>query len=137
MRLSALQAIVAFPLFAFLFASDNQQQPSPLPVSQIIDKPSAYHGKQIMVRGFLLQEFENSALYSGQEWQRTKGIWVTPTAEMSKQRGKLNRHYVRLSGIFDANDHGHLGQFVGTLTVNAFELSPDDASTPPAKQDPK
>jgi hypothetical protein len=136
LRLSALQAIVAFPLFAFLFASGNQQQ-LPLPVSQIINKPSAYHGKQIMVRGFLLQEFENSALYSGQQWRRTKGIWVTPSAEMSKQRGKLNRHYVLLSGTFNANDHGHLGQFKGTLTVSAFELSPDGAPTPPAKQDPK
>lgn len=137
MKKGALVAIVGLFLGALLLAAVNQQQSGILSVSQIVIRSSEYHGKQVEVRGFLLREFENSALYSSHEWQRTKGIWVTPTAEMVKQRDKLNRHYVLLSGVFDANDHGHLGQFEGTLIVNAFELLPDEAPAPPGKQAPK
>lgn len=119
-----------------LHAAD-QQQSAKVTVQQLINSPAEYDGKSVEVRGFLLQEFENSALYSSQEWRYARhAIWVIPTADMTKKRDKLNRHYVLITGIFDARSHGHMGQFKGTLTVKTLELVQDGASATSAKEGP-
>jgi hypothetical protein len=113
------------------------QQPVRVSLPQVLSNPRNYDGKLIEVHGFMLQEFENSALYSGKEWRRSKGIWITPTDELARRRSELNRHYVVLTGVFDANSHGHLGQFKGTLTVKTFRLLQGDIQMPPAKNGDK
>jgi hypothetical protein len=133
----SLAAAFGLLLCAGLLQAVGEQQDNKVSLQQVVDKPSEYHGKAIEIRGFLLREFENSALYASKEWRWTDGIWVTPTAEMTRQGGKLNRHYVILFGVFDANRHGHLGKFKGTLTVKRFELAQDDAKESTDKSGPK
>jgi hypothetical protein len=75
----------------------------------------------------LLQEFENSALYVNDKWRETRGVWITPSADMLPLRKKLNRRYAFFTGIFDANQLGHLAQFKGTLTVKKFVVLQGDS----------
>jgi hypothetical protein len=95
----------------------------------VVKNPGLYHGKLIETRGFLVQEYENSALYANEKWQGTKGIWVTSTIEPYPLRA-IRNHYVDVTGVFDANDHGHLGQFKGTLTVKKFLVVQNDGKVP-------
>jgi hypothetical protein len=115
-----------------------QQNPTKVTMQDLLTRPADFEGKLIEVRGFLLQEFENSALYSSQAWRYSKqAVWVTPSAEMVKQREKLNRRYVLLTGIFDAHAHGHMGQFKGTLKVEIFQFVGDDAGSSERKSSNK
>jgi hypothetical protein len=107
----------------------GQETPVKILLEDILKAPDKYNGKLVETRGFLLLEFENSALYVNEKWQRTRGIWITPAfAEMHIRREELNRHYVVVTGIFDANDHGHLGQFKGKLTIEKFRVQGDGKS---------
>jgi hypothetical protein len=110
--------------------STGQQAANKVALENVLKNPQDYDGKTIEVSGYLLQAFENSALYPNEHWQRTKGIWVTPTVAMAQQRDKANRCFVLLTGVFNSKNHGHLGQFKGTLTVQSFQLSgsPDKVS---------
>jgi hypothetical protein len=104
--------------------SVTQQEATKVAFGDVLRNPSTYHGKLIETRGFLVQEYENSALYADEKWQHTKGIWVTSTIEPYPLRAIKNR-YVDVTGVFDANDHGHLGKFKGTLTVKRVLVQND------------
>jgi len=104
------------------------QQAAAVQFADILSNPAQFHGKTIEVRGFLLQEYENSGLYAGENWRGTKGIWITPGADLHISRGAINRHYVIVSGVFDANDHGHLGQFAGNLKISKLVVEKDRTS---------
>jgi hypothetical protein len=112
-------------------SSFSVSQPEPIKVAfeDVLKNPGLYHGKLIETRGFLVQEYENSALYANEKWQRTKGIWVTSSLEADPLRA-IKNHYVSVTGVFDANDHGHLGQFKGTLTIKKFLLVQNDGKPP-------
>jgi hypothetical protein len=105
-----------------------QQAAIRVPLQDILKTPDQYHGKLIETRGFLLQQFENSALYTTDKWQGTSGIWITPVSDLHIERAKVNRHYMVVTGIFDANDHGHLGQFKGTLKIKSVAVEESDKS---------
>src|SRR5689334_4617692 len=45
------------------------EQPSTVEFSALVANPIQFHGKLIEVKGFLVQRFENSALYADRKWQ--------------------------------------------------------------------
>jgi hypothetical protein len=116
--------------FAALFVAliSAQSQPASVSFEELAKNPESYQGKLIEVKGFFIFAFENSGLYPRKPWQGSKGIWVTPNNEMIKKRASLRDHYLKLAGVFDAHDHGHLGQFTGTLAVRSFELVQEPTS---------
>jgi hypothetical protein len=115
-------AFVILILFAFSLSIVGQQQSIKVSLQDVLKNPGEYNGKLIETRGFLLQGYENSGLYTSEKWQRTKGIWITPSAELNTLRREVTHRYVVLTGVFNANDHGHLGTFKGTLTVKKFVM---------------
>ena len=119
-------------LFSFSLSVLGQQQSIKVSLQDVLKNPDEYNGKLIETRGFLLQEYENSGLYVSDKWRHTEGIWITPGMEMHRLRGEVNHHYMVLTGVFNANDHGHLGVFKGTLTVNKFSFD-QDARRPESK----
>jgi hypothetical protein len=100
----------------------SQEQPVKVSLEDILRTPDKYNGKLIETRGFLLQEFENSSLYANAKWQYAKGVWITPATDLHISRDEVNRRYVIATGLFDANDHGHLGSFRGTLKVQKLRI---------------
>ncbi|HEY2392164.1 MAG TPA: hypothetical protein VGK22_13410 [Candidatus Angelobacter sp.] len=127
-RRSSLFSLVVLCLF-IIGTGLNAQQEKTIPLSDVLANPAQFHDKTIEVRGFLLQEFENSALYTTGKWQRTEGIWITPIANLHISRSEVNRRYVIATGIFNANDYGHLGQFRGTLLVRKLIVENDKSGT--------
>jgi hypothetical protein len=117
-----LYAGLSLFLCLLLPSTESQRQIEKTSVQQVLSRPGAYDGKTIEVRGFLVQEFENSALYPDSNWHHEKGIWIIPTGQVVQLRTKLKNYYILLTGTFNANAHGHLGQFKGTLTAEKFEL---------------
>lgn len=80
---------------------------------QLIVDPEKFHGKRIAVVGFLNIEFEGNALYLHKEDFRSRigdnaiGVNVMPNWLSSTQC--KNQTYVRLVGIFNAKNTGHMG----------------------------
>lgn len=107
----------------FIWLAAGQTTATAIFFEQLLRNPESYHGKLIEIRGFFVDEFENSAVYADKTWRRNRGIWITPNDEMLKQRPNLKSHYLKLAGTFNAHQHGHLGQFGGTLTVTKFALT--------------
>jgi hypothetical protein len=86
---------------------------------QLIATPEKFDGKFVRVFGFLNLEFEGDSLYLHREdlvqSLVRNGVWVHRTEAMERDRKKLNRHYVLIEGIFDAQDHGHMGLSGGAI----------------------
>ena len=102
---NALELSVDFPLSISIVA--------------LIARPDDFHGKYVVVDGVLSLRYENNALYlSSEDRQKTftkNALWVQPTAEMSSRRGSLDGKAVRVVGRFNAQSHGHLGLFSGSI----------------------
>lgn len=112
----------------------SQEQPVKVSLEDILRIPDKYNGKLIETRGFLLQEFENHALYANVKWQYAKGVRIASATDLHISRDEVNRRYVIVTGLFDANDHGHLGSFRGTLKVQKLlieDIKQKDSSQKP------
>jgi hypothetical protein len=106
----------------FYLAAATGNQTSRVSLEDVLKDPAKYNGRTIQTHGFLLHEFENHALYVSEKWQRTKGIWIEPTVDMQSLR-EMDRRYVIVTGIFDSNQHGHLGEFKGTLRIKTSPVA--------------
>jgi hypothetical protein len=91
---------------------------------QILGHPSHYHGKKVQVQGYLVVEFEGTAIYLSKDDEyylnSANGFWVSlkdNILRLSEQdiAKKYNRRYVLLEGTFDQTDYGHMRQFSGTF----------------------
>ena len=124
--------------------SDGQRKPSLL---QILANPDSFHGKEVQIIGFLNLTFEGDALYLHREDLAygivRNSIWVVANENMYKNRKWLNKKYVIIRGTFDANDHGHMGLFQGSLMnitrcdIWADPKSPRWGEPPPPPPNPR
>jgi hypothetical protein len=121
-----LKALSLFGIIAALLllpsASSPHQTNSPPPLVSLVEliaNPDKYDGKQVLITGFLRLEFEGDALYLHREDSEhvlTKNaIWVIATADMNKNRDRLDGTYVILEGTFNAKRHGHMGLYSGEI----------------------
>ncbi len=115
--------VVLAIVFLFVYAETNlfSQQPLTVQFPDLRATPAKFHKKTIQLRGFFLNEFENRALYATDQWEHAKGILITPVVDIHLPQ-TANRHYAVATGVFDANDHGHLGQFRGNLKLTRLAL---------------
>lgn len=118
---SARSIAVAMTLVLAIAVCANAQKSEPLDASliQLIANPEKYDGKFVRVIGYLLLELEGNALYLHREDYEAQlvknAIGVDPNSDMEKDRGKFDRKYVLLEGIFDARNLSHMGLFSGEL----------------------
>jgi hypothetical protein len=86
----------------------------------LIASPEKYHDKGVVVIGYLNLEFEGTAVYlHEQDFENgilKNAIWVSFSnrADM-REIQKLNHSYVRIQGIFDKNQKGHMSLFGGSI----------------------
>jgi hypothetical protein len=97
---------------------------------QVLSSPENYHGQEMQLIGFLHIAFEGDGLYLHKEDfdHAIVGnmIWVDITEEMEKNKDKLNDRHVIIRGVFDANDHGHMGLYSGALKkITRCDVWPD------------
>lgn len=96
--------------------------PAPLrvPMAAVLANPERYDGQVVEVSGFLNLEFEGDALYQGRAdfdaMLTGNALWVDgPKFQEPAARRALRRHFVSVTGRFNAGRHGHGGLFAGQL----------------------
>jgi len=118
MRRYTIVAALSVAAFSFITRGRAVEMAENVSMIQLIATPEKFDGKFARVIGFLNLEFEGDALYLHRE-DLVQGldncVWVHRTDVMERDQKKLNRHYVVIEGIFDAQDHGHMGMFGGAI----------------------
>jgi hypothetical protein len=93
--------------------ADTAEQVS---IIHLIANPARYHGKRVIISGFLNMEFEGNAIYLHRDdyafSQYGNGLWCS--IDMEKYE-KYNRRYVVLEGTFNGKMKGHLGMWSGSV----------------------
>jgi hypothetical protein len=105
-------------------AKDYSKEIQYVSLINLIATPEKYHGKWVGVVGIANFEFEGDALYLSQSDYRfvTKNaVWLSPNkavlkVDESTLAKEFNGLYVLVEGIYDMNDHGHMGLFSGAIT---------------------
>jgi hypothetical protein len=100
-------------------AAEAAEMAEDVSMVQLIATPEKFDGKFVRVFGFLNLAFEGDSLYLHREDVLQNlvrnGVWVDRTEAMTRDEKKLNGHYVLIEAVFDAQSHGHMGLFGGTL----------------------
>jgi hypothetical protein len=127
-----MKYLIFLCLFALISCSAHtQRQTYPgITLLQVLSSPEKYHGQEMLLIGFLHIAFEGDGLYLHKEDfdHAIVGnmIWVDITEEMKKNQDNLNDRYVIIRGVFDANDHGHMGLYSGALKkITRCDVWPD------------
>ena len=111
-------------------ASDD---PINISLINLIASPNDYHGKKVRVIGVSIIEFEGDSLYLSRE-QVLNGVtknavWITPNYEVlgttEKKLAENNGGYSLVEGIFNKDNHGHMGLFSGSIdNITRFQPWP-------------
>jgi hypothetical protein len=81
---------------------------------KLLQNPAQYHGKEIEIRGILHFRFEDSAIYFSRN-SKNRALWVDFQVDELSNIQELDGRRVRLKGVFDHSDKGHLNQYFGAL----------------------
>jgi hypothetical protein len=119
--------VFALATCASAFAADR------VSIVQLIATPDLFHGKKVVVTGYLTIGFEDNVLYLSQEDARVgnfkNGVWVGYAKEVSSRADlaeydeyyrrlkPYDKSYVSIEATFDARNTGHLDCCSGELVA--------------------
>jgi hypothetical protein len=94
----------------------HEERGGSVSIVQLITNPKAYHGKIVMVTGFLNMEFEGDGIYLHKDDYKyficKNGLWC----DIDKGKyNKFNKKYVHIVGTFNAERKGHMGAWSGSI----------------------
>lgn len=125
------QAIALILLLSIIAVA---QQPPTVSLIALIAAPERYHGKQVVVPGYMYLQRERSALYLAKaDFQHAlfkNALYLQVPNQTVERIYPLNGCYVEVKGTFDGKHTGHMGAFSGELMVK--EVSPVWTGTVPA-----
>ena len=99
----------------------NTQIYQTVSIISLISNPRDYDGKLVRVGGFAILQFEGNAISIDIDTaDNTTGasLWLekTETQDFSpSEKKRYHRRYVNVEGTFDADFHGHMGEFPGSI----------------------
>jgi hypothetical protein len=151
MKRKMMMVFVGFTLFAglcFACGTVNHNAES-VSLMQLIVNPEKYHGKLVRVIGVSSIEFEGDGIWFTKEHYELNvymnSLWIEPNYDAlgatRQQLEQFNGKYVLIEGVFNKDNHGHLGMYGGAIEkVTRFQLweqeeqtsRPTDAPSPPA-----
>jgi len=109
-KLMLCALVAAASLYSFADAAEQ------VSIIQLIANPAQYHGKKVIVSGFLNIEFEGTAIYLHRDdctfSQYSNGLWCSIN---EAKYGKFNRRYVIMEGVFNRDMRGHMGLWSGSI----------------------
>ncbi|SIT94928.1 hypothetical protein [Pontibacter indicus] len=125
-----------FSVFFISFSSFQGVFPERVSLIKLLANPDKYHGKRVLVAGFLHLEHEDNSLYFSKEHANylstENAVWVKLGKNMRVEDAEgsptttdaLNRKYVMIIGKFNKDGAGHMGIFSGEIEgiERIFEL---------------
>ncbi len=89
-------------------------------IQDIIKSPNQYDGKRIELEGYYYEDFEVTALSEKRIELDESSIWLDFMYNeelIKKLKGnKPTNKYVKIRGVFNVNNKGHLNMFSGGIT---------------------
>lgn len=105
---------------SLIFAHQLFAQATTTSIIQVIANPKDFDGKVVRFEGVTNIEFEGNGIYLSKEHWNARvtsfGIWMDLNDELTKSKRWLNGKYCIVEGTFHANDRGHMGLFMGSLS---------------------
>ena len=100
----------------------------PVPLVAVLANLDAFDGKRVRVSGYLTLEFENAGLavdkVSYDAGLPSNALWVDPPGWLAKrERARLSRRYATVYATVDAQAHGHVDAYSGSL-VDVRRIAP-------------
>jgi hypothetical protein len=91
---------------------------------KLLKSPEKYHRQEIEIRGIIHKRFEDTAIYLKESSQKEDTVWIEYIKlNMSSETfDNLDGRRVRVKGIFDIKDKGHLDQYAGALKLAIMEI---------------
>src|ERR1043166_5387879 len=102
-------------------AGTASDRPMSVSLIQLIATPDAFHGKYVMIQGFVRIEHEGSAVYLHRddcEHMLTRnGMWLaaSDSAPEGSKEAVVNNRYALIVGQFNAKSKGHRGLWSGSI----------------------
>lgn len=89
---------------------------------ELSKQPSYYHNKKIRIDGYFYSGFEEFAIYESKKSNDSKpGVWIDFNDKLNLYQNNKYKEFeekkLDLIGIYDAEEHGHLNQYLGELLV--------------------
>jgi len=85
-------------------------------IVQLIANSEKYHGKKVIITGYLNLEFEGNGIYLHKDDYLNSvyknGLWCNINIVKYE---KFNKKYVVIEGVFNANNKGHMGLWSGSI----------------------
>jgi len=122
---------------ASLMGTANQNVKS-VSLMQLIVNPEKYHGKLVRVIGVSRIEFEGDGVWFTKEHYKHRiyknSLWIEPDynalGATRQQLEQFNGKYVLMEGVFNKENHGHMGMYSGALEkVTRFQLWEKEENT--------
>ena len=86
-------------------------------IIQLVANPDKYHLRYVGVMGVVELDENGSAIYLHQEDYERSTIWNAVAIEAAPSKyPDFDGRYASVRGCFRADQHGHLGSFVGSIT---------------------
>lgn len=89
-------------------------------IVRLIAAADLYHKKTVQVKGFVNIDFEDCVIYlSKEDFEHElykNGIWIDLSKDEFKKLSGFDEQYVRLEGVFDRTNNGHMDDFSGSIT---------------------
>ena len=111
----SLGIVLSYPLRHCCAQESRQEHIS---IISLIANPDRYDGKKVLIRGFVVIEFEGDAIYLSETDYRqmlSKNAIAIDTGTRLADLKKMSGRYITLEGVFNASNLGHLGLFSGTI----------------------
>lgn len=83
----------------------------------ILYSPGKFHGQKITITGTFHYEFEDVAIYLTRYSEKEKAFWLnfSEIPGLDKTLEGFNGETIKITGIFNTKDTGHLGQYAGSV----------------------
>jgi hypothetical protein len=80
----------------------------------ILTAPDKFQGQKVEITGVMHEQLEDYAIYLSTHSEKDKAIWVN-FSEKYLRLGRIDGLKIKITGTFNKNDKGHLGQYAGSL----------------------
>src|SRR5262249_41892746 len=95
---------------------------------QLIANPTEFDQKRVVVKGYVVLEFEDKSLYLSEADAKhgitRNSVWLNVSDAIYSDRARFHQRYVLVEGTFISRRRGHLGLSSGEIeNIGRFELS--------------